>query len=189
MTISTLLSLSRISAALLIALTYFIGPLWDVIFILFLYAGMTDFLDGYLARRFNQCTAFGAWLDHVSDKIVVTTTLLVLVIDMSDLWLQLSTVLLINREIVALGIRSWPQRTSSTSQGLKVHALGKAKTLLQFCSLGLLIASQAFTGTALTPKLHDLGILGLLLATLFAYLSLGVYFRALMQIPTQASNL
>lgn len=179
MTLPTYLSLSRLLSAIFIALAYFAGPVWSGVLFLFLWAGITDFLDGWIARRYGLCTPFGAWLDHLSDKIVVGTTLIILALAIDSLGMHLACLLLINRELLALGVRSCPGLENSPRGGIQVHALGKLKTMLQFISLTLLLVAQTFAHWSLGPQLTQLGILFLLLATVFSYLGLCVYAHAL----------
>ena len=70
-------------------------------------AALTDWLDGYLARRLNQTTPFGAFLDPVADKLIVVTALVLLVGHHSDLWLTLPAIIIVGREIVVSALREW----------------------------------------------------------------------------------
>ena len=75
--------------------------------VLFALAALTDWLDGYLARRLNQTTPFGAFLDPVADKLIVVSALIVLVAYHSNMWLTLPGLVIVGREIVISALREW----------------------------------------------------------------------------------
>lgn len=172
----SILSLSRIIAAIGIATVYFVGPLWSFALALFLWAGVSDFLDGQIARRYQLCTPFGAWLDHLSDKVVVVTTLTLLAFHIDSMILRICCVLIVNREILALGIRAYPEIEVSKGQGLQVNSLGKLKTMLQFISLTFVFLAQIMM--PYNAFLLQAGQILLVLATLMAYISLMFYWRS-----------
>lgn len=169
----SLLSLSRLAAAFFIALAYFLGPHWQAVLLLFLWSGLSDFLDGWIARRYELSTPFGAWLDHLSDKVVVLTTLTILSWRIDMLAMPVCTLLTLNREILALGIRAYPALESTES--IKVSMLGKMKTMLQFGSIFFLLLSQIARAQ---EALLQIGLLLLVLATGMGYLSLVGYWGA-----------
>jgi CDP-diacylglycerol--glycerol-3-phosphate 3-phosphatidyltransferase len=176
--IITFISLSRILAALLIICAYFIGPLWPIILCCLLWSAVSDFLDGYLARRYKICSPFGAWLDHLTDKIVIATALMVLSFATLTPLYHLCCVFIINRELIVLGLRSYPSIESLEANPIKVNMLGKIKTALQFISLLLLVTDQwlALNGGSIY-SIHTFGLVGLLGATVMAYISLISYWR------------
>jgi len=104
--------------------------------ILFIAAAITDWLDGYLARRLNQMSAFGAFLDPVADKLMVAAALIVLV------WLQradaIIAVVIIGREIVISAMREWMAKIGQ-SKSVAVNLLGKVKTISQMVAVPLLL--------------------------------------------------
>jgi len=103
---------------------------------LFIAAAITDWLDGYLARRLNQTSAFGAFLDPVADKLMVAAALIVLV------WLQradaIIAVVIIGREIVISAMREWMAKIGQ-SKSVAVNFLGKVKTISQMVAVPLLL--------------------------------------------------
>ncbi len=140
LTIPTLLTWARIAAIPLIIGVYYLG--WDVatknmvataMFVLF---AATDWLDGYLARRLNQTSAFGAFLDPVADKILVCAALLVLL----DLHRVDSVValIIIGREIAISALREWMAQIGAT-RSVAVHMLGKLKTVAQMVAIPFLL--------------------------------------------------
>ena len=103
---------------------------------LFIGAATTDWLDGYLARRLNQTSAFGAFLDPVADKLMIAAALIVLV------WLQrvdaLIAVVIIGREIAVSAMREWMAKIGQ-SKSVAVNFLGKIKTISQMIAVPMLL--------------------------------------------------
>jgi cardiolipin synthase (CMP-forming) len=103
---------------------------------LFIFAGITDWLDGYLARRLNQMSAFGAFLDPVADKLIVAGALVVLLhltrVDM------LVALIIIGREITISALREWMAQIGA-SRSVAVHRLGKLKTVVQMVAIPFLL--------------------------------------------------
>lgn len=106
---------------------------------LFALAAATDWLDGYLARRLNQTTPFGAFLDPVADKLIVVSALTVLVAQHSTVWLTLPGLIIIGREIMISALREWMAEMNS-SVTVAVGRLGKIKTSLQMIAIAVLLA-------------------------------------------------
>ena len=88
---------------------------------MFTIAALTDWLDGYLARRLEQSTPFGAFLDPVADKLMVAVALVLLVEEHSNLWLTLPAAIIIGREIVVSALREWmaEARCPRTGRGVE----------------------------------------------------------------------
>ncbi|KAL4419628.1 hypothetical protein ABPG77_008569 [Micractinium sp. CCAP 211/92] len=110
----------------------------------FILAALTDWLDGYLARRMKITSAFGAFLDPVADKIMVSTALVLLATappaPISPLGMALPVCLIISREITMSALREWAASSSSGAhQAVKVNSLGKWKTALQMVAMSLLL--------------------------------------------------
>jgi len=103
---------------------------------LFIAAAITDWLDGYLARRLNQTSAFGAFLDPVADKLMIAAALIVLV------WLQrvdaIIAVVIIGREIAVSAMREWMAKIGQ-SKSVAVNFLGKIKTISQMIAVPMLL--------------------------------------------------
>ena len=103
---------------------------------LFIAAAITDWLDGYLARRLNQMSAFGAFLDPVADKLMIAASLIVLV------WLQradaIIAVVIIGREIAVSAMREWMAKIGQ-SKSVAVNFLGKVKTISQMIAVPMLL--------------------------------------------------
>ena len=116
--------------------------------VIFALACFTDWLDGYLARKLKQMSPFGAFLDPVADKLLVSTSLLLLVGAKDIHYITIPAIVIVGREIVISALREWMseigKRTSVT-----VSYIGKVKTFLQMLALFLLLAfnpSQSWWG-------------------------------------------
>lgn len=108
--------------------------------LVFVVAGLTDWFDGYLARRWEQSTPFGAFLDPVADKLMVTVALVLLVEEHANLWLSLPAVIIIGREIVVSALREWMAELGARAQ-VAVSRLGKWKTAAQMVALVILLGN------------------------------------------------
>jgi cardiolipin synthase len=140
---------------------------------LFIAAAITDWLDGYLARRLNQMSAFGAFLDPVADKLMIACALIVLV------WLQradaLIAVVIIGREIAISALREWMAK-SGQSKSVAVNLLGKIKTISQMIAVPMLLYHErigAFSPQRVGTWLIYLAAL-LTLVSMFYYLKLAL---------------
>jgi len=139
-TIPTLMTLARIAAIPLIVGLFYLPietaerNLWaTVMFVVF---ALTDWLDGYLARKLNQSSAFGAFLDPVADKFLVCACLLVLVqLGRADVLVAL---IIIGREIAISALREWMAQIGA-SRSVAVHVLGKLKTTVQMVAIPFLL--------------------------------------------------
>ena len=140
---------------------------------LFALAAATDWLDGYLARRLNQTTPFGAFLDPVADKLIVVSALTVLVAQHSTAWLTLPSLIIIGREIMISALREWMAEMNS-SVTVAVSRLGKIKTSLQMVAIAVLLA--------LPPNFESVFIVagyGLLyVAAMMTLWSMSIYLQA-----------
>ncbi|MBT2340781.1 MULTISPECIES: CDP-diacylglycerol--glycerol-3-phosphate 3-phosphatidyltransferase [Pseudomonas] len=108
----------------------------------FAFAAATDWLDGYLARRLEQSTPFGAFLDPVADKLMVAVALVLLVQEHGNLWLTLPAAVIIGREIVVSALREWMAELGARAQ-VAVSNLGKWKTAAQMMALVVLLANPS----------------------------------------------
>ncbi|WP_161866816.1 MULTISPECIES: CDP-diacylglycerol--glycerol-3-phosphate 3-phosphatidyltransferase [Pseudomonas] len=106
----------------------------------FAVAAATDWLDGYLARRWEQGTPFGAFLDPVADKLMVAVALVLLAAEHSNLWLTLAAATIIGREIVVSALREWMAELGARAH-VAVSNLGKWKTAAQMLALVILLGN------------------------------------------------
>lgn len=138
--IPTLLTLSRIALIPLFVGVFYIEAWWanPLAAGIFLVAGLTDYLDGYLARRLNQTTRFGAFLDPVADKLMVAAALVLLVEYHATPWLVLPATVIILREITISALREWMAEVGKRA-AVSVSAIGKVKTVVQMTAMTLLL--------------------------------------------------
>jgi len=144
---------------------------------LFIAAAITDWLDGYLARRLNQTSAFGAFLDPVADKLMIAAALIVLV------WLQrvdaIIAVVIIGREIAVSAMREWMAKIGQ-SKSVAVNFLGKIKTISQMIAVPLLLYHERIG--MLSPQRVGTWLIYiaaiLTLVSMFYYLKLALAPRA-----------
>jgi len=137
-----LLTLSRILLIPVFAIVYVIPGEGTYVWAagLFALAAFTDWLDGYLARRLNQTTAFGAFLDPVADKLIVVTALVLLIGHHHTLWFTLPGLVIVGREIVISALREWMAELNR--RGLVAGTwLGRVKTTLQMIAVVVLLAN------------------------------------------------
>jgi CDP-diacylglycerol--glycerol-3-phosphate 3-phosphatidyltransferase len=126
--------------------------------IVFLLAAITDWLDGYLARRLNLTSAFGAFLDPVADKLMVAVTLFMLVESHRGGWpgvlMAITAAIIVGREISVSALREWMAEIGMRAT-VKVAFIGKLKTVMQMVALVVLIVQHEKVAEAL--RLYHIG--------------------------------
>ncbi len=137
-------------------------------------ASATDFLDGYLARRWNQQSTFGAFLDPVADKLIVAVALVLLVYSDGDLAVVLATAIIIGREVFVSALREW-MAGQGISAAVKVSQLGKAKTLAQMFAILFMLYYVPLFGVI---DVHVIGYWLLMLAAVLTFVSGAQYASA-----------
>lgn len=138
--IPTFLTLFRVALIPLFIICFYLPFQWSGIVTasIFLLAAVTDWLDGFLARRWNQTTPFGAFLDPVADKVMVGAALVLVVEHYHVFWITLPAIIMLSREIIISALREWMAQIGDSSK-VAVSWLGKVKTTAQMISLiGLL---------------------------------------------------
>jgi CDP-diacylglycerol--glycerol-3-phosphate 3-phosphatidyltransferase/cardiolipin synthase len=143
--------------------------------VIFTVAALTDLLDGYLARKLNQVSAFGAFLDPVADKLMVAAALIVLV-DLNRLNAVIA-VIIIGREITISALREWMAHLGA-AKSVAVSLLGKIKTVSQMVAIPMLLYHQAIG--AFRPQQWGTGLI--LLAAALTLWSMFYYLK--MAMPT-----
>ncbi|WXL27719.1 CDP-diacylglycerol--glycerol-3-phosphate 3-phosphatidyltransferase [Ectopseudomonas mendocina] len=144
MNIPNLLTVLRVLLIPVFILLFYVPFSWSywAASLVFAIAAATDWLDGYLARRWQQSTPFGAFLDPVADKLMVAVALVLLVEEHSNLWLTLPAVIIIGREIVVSALREWMAELGARAQ-VAVSNMGKWKTAAQMVALIILLANPS----------------------------------------------
>lgn len=112
---------------------------------IFMLAGFTDWLDGYLARKMRMETPFGAFLDPVADKLMVAVVLVLIVQQQPDPYLAIPSAVIIGREITIASLREWMAELGKRAK-VKVSQLGKWKTSLQMFAMTLLLYRDDLLG-------------------------------------------
>jgi CDP-diacylglycerol--glycerol-3-phosphate 3-phosphatidyltransferase len=113
--------------------------------LIFLAAGITDWLDGYLARKMQMETPFGAFLDPVADKLMVAIVLVLLVQQQASAYLAIPAAVIIGREITIASLREWMAEIGEQAT-VKVSQLGKWKTTTQMLAIGMLLFREDLFG-------------------------------------------
>ena len=175
--IPILLTWLRVALIPLVVGVYFLPDHWLPVAdrnlaatLVFIVAAVTDWFDGYLARRWQQTSAFGAFLDPVADKLMVTGALLVLV--------QLARVdaiiafVIIGREITISALREWMAELGAR-KSVAVNSLGKIKTAAQMVAIPMLL----FHDTLLGIDMHIAGVILLWIAGVLTVWSMFYYLR------------
>lgn len=173
MNIPNLLTLARIVFIPLLVVLFYLPYAWSLPLTasLFGLAALTDWLDGYLARRWNQSTPFGAFLDPVADKVMVAVALALLVERFETVWLTLPALVIIGREIVISALREWMAEMGKRGS-VAVSWIGKVKTTLQMIALLLLL------GSVPGSLIATLGVTTLYAAAILTLWSMLQYLRA-----------
>jgi CDP-diacylglycerol--glycerol-3-phosphate 3-phosphatidyltransferase len=144
---------------------------------IFIAAGVTDWLDGYLARRWNQTTSFGAFLDPVADKLMVTAALIVLT--EKGLVNPFASLIIIGREITISALREWMAQIGQ-SKSVAVNILGKVKTVSQIIAIPFMLFNGVLFGWFHTV---NVGRWLIWVAAVITLLSMAVYLRAAIKSP------
>jgi cardiolipin synthase len=160
------------------------GPLWLrwVAVAVFIAAGVTDYLDGYYARIWNQQSAFGRMLDPIADKLLVASCLLMLAADgIIHGWSLWAAIVILCREILVSGLREY---LAALRVRVPVTKLAKWKTTMQLVAIGFLLAGEAgdlavsMVSTAIGPLVTQIGLLLLWTSALITIYTGYDYFRA-----------
>lgn len=146
---------------------------------IFWLAAITDWFDGYLARKLKQSTPFGAFLDPVADKLIVAAALLMITHSYNTLWITAPAIVLLIREIYVSALREWMGQQGMRDT-VKVSFIGKAKTMAQMLALiGLLSGLETFMGFPIYWVTLGYGLL--YIASVLSMWSMVVYTKAAWQ--------
>jgi CDP-diacylglycerol--glycerol-3-phosphate 3-phosphatidyltransferase len=176
LTMATRLTLARLALLPLLLLLFWWPGQALAAAAVFTVAAVTDFVDGWVARRWNQQTAFGAMLDQISDKILVLVTLLLLLSEGKFApWVVVAAVILLCRELWVAGLREY---MGANRVVVPVARLGKYKTAVQMVALCLLLLARVPTSEESINWLRRAGEGFLLLAVLLSVSSGWTYSMA-----------
>lgn len=152
--------------------------------VLYAAAAITDWLDGYLARKWNQTSKFGAFLDPVADKLLVAVCLVMLLQDRPGGVLAVLTAVIIGREITISALREWMAELGSRAH-VAVSWIGKVKTAFQMTAIGMMIWE---IDTFRLP-IYDIGYVLLFIASALTIWSMIVYLRAAWPLMSESAAL
>jgi len=187
-----LLTLLRIILIPVFILAYYLPYSWAPLLatVLFVLAALTDWLDGYLARRLNQMSAFGAFLDPVADKLMVVSALVLLASDPRVQALVLNVrlftvvvIIIIGREITVSALREWMAELGRRAR-VAVSIVGKLKTIGQMMAIPFMIYREPLWKV----QIFLVGEILLYLAAALTLWSMAVYLRAAWPSLTRSSG-
>lgn len=142
--------------------------------VVFIVASVTDWFDGWLARRLGQTSQFGAFLDPVADKLLVSVALILLLHRMDNVFITLAAMVVIGREIVISALREWMAQLGKRAS-VAVNSIAKLKTGVQMTAIPILLW---YPSKPAGEELRLLGLFLLALAVLLTLWSMVIYFRA-----------
>lgn len=173
--LATWLTLLRIALIpVVVAVFYWKWPGANVLVTaLFLFAAFTDWLDGWIARRYSQSSPFGAFLDPVADKLMVAVVLILVVQAHPQPWLAITAAVIIGREISISALREWMAELGQRAT-VKVAWIGKLKTVMQMGALSMLLYSEPLFGLPILA----IGEVSLVIAAILTLWSGALYLRA-----------
>ncbi|BCT93513.1 CDP-diacylglycerol--glycerol-3-phosphate 3-phosphatidyltransferase [Lysobacter helvus] len=147
MTVPTMLTLARIAMIPILVVVFYLPYKWTnfAAAFVFAFASITDWLDGWIARRYHQYSAFGAFLDPVADKLMVATALFLIVQSHPTRWMALWAAVIVGREIAVSALREWMAELGQRAK-VAVASVGKIKTIVQMVAVTLLLYQASFFG-------------------------------------------
>ena len=172
LTIPNILSFIRLLLIPVFVIAFYLPYEWSPFATAFVFwvAGVTDWFDGYLARKLNQTTRFGAFIDPVADKLMVETALVLVVEEYHSLWITIPAVTMIGREIIISALREWMAELGKRSN-VAVSWVGKVKTATQMFALFILLWHP-------TEWAVWIGYVSLYIALVLTYWSMYQYLKA-----------
>jgi len=181
-TIPNILTVFRIVLIPVLVVVFYLPVRWsnELSTALFGIAALTDWFDGYLARRLGQYSSFGEFLDPVADKLIVAVALIVLVQANPHWWFVIPAAGIVGREIAISALREWMANLGERAQ-VTVSIIGKIKTTVQMIALLLLLYREPLWGL----PTHALGILLLYVAAALTLWSMVIYLKAAWPILTE----
>src|SRR5246127_1802769 len=180
LSVPNILTCARIAAIPVVIACIFAQSILDcplglgwVAVVVFITAGVTDYLDGYYARIWNQQSAFGRMLDPIADKLLVASCLLMLAADgIIHGWSLWGAIVILCREILVSGLREY---LAALRVSVPVTRLAKWKTTIQLIAIGFLLAGEA--GDLVVPVVTQIGLLLLWISAILTVYTGWDYFR------------
>ncbi|WP_318284971.1 CDP-diacylglycerol--glycerol-3-phosphate 3-phosphatidyltransferase [Halomonas denitrificans] len=171
----TVLTLLRIVVIPVLVLFFYLPQGWsnEVVVGLFIAAGITDWADGWIARRYRLTSPFGAFLDPVADKLLVAVALVLIVQRHPETLLALGAAIILGREITISALREWMAEIGQRAK-VKVSGVGKSKTIFQMVAIGFLLYGEPLLGL----PVMDIGRVLLVIAAVLTIWSMVIYLRS-----------
>jgi len=173
-TVPNILTWTRIAAIPVVVVTYYLPYHWanPLAGLLFAAAGITDSLDGYLARKLGQITRLGAFLDPVADKLIVAAALILLVAQDTRGFVIAMALVIIGREIAISALREWMAELGQRGK-VAVNWLGKAKTIFQVVGLTFML----YRNPLLDLPIYEIGVVLTGAAAVLTLVSMLTYIK------------
>ena len=174
MNLPNILTMSRIVMIPVMVFCFYLWPADNAHYVaawVFMIASFTDFVDGYLARKLDQSTPLGAFLDPVADKLSVVIALALLIEHYATLWLTIPAIIIIGREVVISALREWMAELGKRAN-VAVSVVGKVKTFLQMAAITMVM------GFADDHWMGILGMISLYVAAALTIWSMYEYLKA-----------
>jgi len=171
----TVLTLLRIVIIPVLVLAFYLPYSWsnEVVVGLFIAAGITDWADGWIARRYQMMSPFGAFLDPVADKLLVAVSLVLIVKSHPEILLTLAAAIIVGREITISALREWMAEIGQRAR-VRVSVVGKSKTVFQMVAIGFLLYGEPL----LDLPVMTIGRVLLLVAAVLTMWSMVIYLRS-----------
>ncbi|XAR72075.1 CDP-diacylglycerol--glycerol-3-phosphate 3-phosphatidyltransferase [Bertholletia excelsa] len=193
LTLPTVLTIGRVVAVPVFVCTFYVNSWWGptATTSIFIAAAITDWLDGYIARKMRLGSAFGAFLDPVADKLMVAATLVLLCTRPLEVatfgqvpWLlAVPAIAIIGREITMSAVREWAaSQNGKLSEAVAVNNLGKWKTATQMAALTILLATRDSSLASAGMTLAASGVILLYISAWLSVWSLVVYMRKIWKV-------
>lgn len=173
--LANLLTLFRIAAIPVVVVCFYsaLPHARPIAAIVFGVAAVTDLIDGWVARRYNQTSRFGEFLDPVADKLMVSIALVMLVQAESGWFEDIIAMIIIGREITVSALREW-MATIGERANVKVSVAGKVKTTLQMFGIAFMVYKNTFFGI----PVYTVGFVLLVVAAIMTIWSMIIYLKA-----------
>lgn len=173
--LATILTMGRIALIPVLVLLFYAPWSWTHLAaaMVFLVAALTDWLDGWVARRYDQASSFGAFLDPVADKLMVAVALVLVLQRDPHPWLAVVCAVIIGREISISALREWMAELGKRAS-VRVGGVGKIKTIVQMAALTMLIWRDPLWGL----PIYSIGLVLLVFAAVLTLWSAAQYLQA-----------
>ncbi|CAB1275969.1 CDP-diacylglycerol--glycerol-3-phosphate 3-phosphatidyltransferase [Candidatus Nitrosacidococcus tergens] len=172
-TIPNVITILRLIAIPALVVIFYLPDTREICAALFIFAAITDWLDGYLARKWQQTSSFGAFLDPVADKLIVVVSLILLLQSYPSTLMAISVMIIVGREILVSALREWMAGIGMRDT-VAVSKLGKFKTTFQMVAISLLL----YRNSVGSISVWDIGLMLLYIAAILTLGSMLIYLNA-----------